>query len=240
MLIFPAIDLMAGRCVRLTHGVFGREQPYSDDPAKIARDFEASGAEWLHVVDLDGAKSGSPQNLAALKDILGAVSFPVQFGGGVRSAETAGMVLEFGVVRVVLGTSLISDQGLARRLFSRLGPSVAAGIDALNRKARISGWEQGAAVDAVQLAKRAEMLGAKRLIVTDIARDGCLAGPGIDLIRSVSAEVEIPVIASGGVSSIADIEMLKRLGVPSVEGVIIGKALYEKRINLEEALVAAR
>jgi phosphoribosylformimino-5-aminoimidazole carboxamide ribotide isomerase len=236
MLIIPAIDLIGGRCVRLTQGDYAQETVYDPDPAAVAKRFEDAGAEWIHVVDLDGAKAGEPRNLDAVGAVLAAVNAKVEFGGGVRSLETARRLLGLGVARVIVGTKLIQDPALAERFFSELGERVVAGIDARDGKVAVAGWIEGSDVSALDLARRVESQGARRIILTDIARDGALTGPNLGLQAQVAEGVGIPVIASGGIGALRDIDALLPLEAKGVEGVIVGKAIYEGRVDLQEAI----
>jgi phosphoribosylformimino-5-aminoimidazole carboxamide ribotide isomerase len=236
MLIIPAIDLIGGKCVRLTQGDYARETIYDDDPAAVAARFDAAGVEWIHVVDLDGAKAGGPCNLSAIRCVIEAVRAKVEVGGGVRSLDTAHTLLDMGVGRVIVGTKLVQDPQMAERFLRELGEQVVAGIDARSGKVAVAGWTEGSETTAVDLARRVESQGARRVILTDIARDGALVGPNVDLLTHVASAVRIPVVASGGISRIEDLEALlptERLGV---EGVIVGKAIYEGRLDLAEAL----
>ena len=238
MLIFPAIDLRGGRCVRLFQGDYAQETVYDEDPCRVAREFEKQGAEILHVVDLDGARSGTPANLEIVSAICHAVKIPVQFGGGVRSLETARRALEMGVHRVVIGSKLLAEPEFAEAIFAALGESAAAGIDAREGRVAVAGWTETSDTPAADLARRIEALGAHRFIVTDIARDGALQGPNLDFLRTMAAAVQGKVIASGGVSSIDDILAIRHLGAPNLEGVIVGRAIYEGKFTVAEALAA--
>lgn len=236
MLIIPAIDLRGGKCVRLTQGDFNQENVYDADPAAIARGFEREGAEWLHVVDLDGAKSGAPANVPSLLQIRRAVSIRIEYGGGVRSIDAAKKLLLCGIDRVVLGTSLVADESLAARVFGELGDRIVAGLDSRKGKLAISGWRGDSAVDAVDLARKLQAFGASRFVVTDIARDGTLEGPNLIYLSEFLDQVDAAVIASGGVSSLEDLMKLASLGRRNLEGVIVGKALYEGKFQLSQAL----
>lgn len=238
MLIIPAIDLRGGRCVRLTQGDYGRETIYDLDPVDVAQRFAAEGAEIVHVVDLDGAKSGSPANLEIVARIAREGGLPVEFGGGVRTLETARRVLDHGVQRVVVGSKLVQDAELSAQFFAELGEQVVAGIDAREGKVATIGWTETSEVTAVELALRVETAGCRRIILTDIARDGELKGPNLDLLRDVVAAVKIPVIASGGVAVVRDLELLRQAFPAGVEGVIVGKAIYENRFTVAQAVAA--
>jgi phosphoribosylformimino-5-aminoimidazole carboxamide ribotide isomerase len=238
LLIIPAIDLRGGRCVRLTQGDYGRETIYDLDPVEVAQRFAAEGAEIVHVVDLDGAKSGSPANLEIVARIVREGGLPVEFGGGVRTLETARRVLDHGVQRVVVGSKLVQDAELSAQFFAELGEQVVAGIDAREGKVATIGWTETSEVTAVELALRVEAAGCRRIILTDIARDGELKGPNLDLLRDVVAVVKIPVIASGGVAVVEDLGLLRSAFPAGVEGVIVGKAIYENRFTVAQAVAA--
>ncbi|HWD38893.1 MAG TPA: 1-(5-phosphoribosyl)-5-[(5-phosphoribosylamino)methylideneamino]imidazole-4-carboxamide isomerase [Fimbriimonas sp.] len=239
MLILPAIDIRGGNCVRLTQGDYAREKVYDVHPLSVAERFAEDGAEWLHVIDLDGAKSGVPQNLAAVEEIAKKTGLNVQFGGGVRSLETAASVLAAGAARFVVGTKLIEEPSLAGQFFQEFGDRVVAGIDARHGKVAIGGWLDTSGEDAGEVAVRVQRQGAARLVLTDIGRDGTLQGPNLELLKRVSSKVSIPVIQSGGISSLEDVSSLLSLGDAKPEAVIVGKALYENRFSLREALSLA-
>ncbi|HSI73934.1 MAG TPA: 1-(5-phosphoribosyl)-5-[(5-phosphoribosylamino)methylideneamino]imidazole-4-carboxamide isomerase [Fimbriimonas sp.] len=233
MLIIPAIDILNGRCVRLIQGDYAQQRSYDADPVEMARSFVGDGAEIVHVVDLDGAKVGEPQNwdtLAAIAHVA-----PIEVGGGVRSLASARRLLDLGVRRVVVGSKLVQDEVLAAEFFRQFGDQVVAGIDARGGMAAVHGWTEESEVPATELAQRVERQGARRIILTDIARDGMLQGPNIELLHQVMQAVAIPVIASGGVGSLQHIEALASAST-SPEGVIVGRALYEGKLTLRQAL----
>lgn len=240
--IYPAIDIQGGKCVRLRQGRFEEVTTYSEDPAQIARRWQTEGARWLHVVDLDGARLGSPQpqTLEALGRILRQVDLPVQFGGGVRSAETVERMLGMGVARVVVGTAAARDASLAETLFAAYGEKVAVGVDARAGMVAVRGWQESSGETATTFVARMARLGAQRVIFTDIARDGMLQGINIDALEQVAATVpNVPVIASGGVTTLADLDALCHLqatSAPNLDGVIIGKALYAGTVTLSDIL----
>lgn len=235
MLILPAIDLLDGRCVRLTEGVFGSESVYSDDPVETALGFADQGAEWIHVVDLDGARDGSPANLAVIGAVCRATSARVQCGGGVRSVETAGRLFDAGVSRVVVGSALTKGDEVARGFFESFGDRVAAGIDTRNGKVAVSGWAETSMLDGLEFAKSMVALGCKCVVTTEITRDGRLGGPDVEGVSRFVSSLGTKVIASGGVSSLEDVERLKQAGA---SGTIVGKALYERRFSLPDAIAA--
>jgi phosphoribosylformimino-5-aminoimidazole carboxamide ribotide isomerase len=240
VILYPAIDLKGGQCVRLLHGDMDKATVFSDSPADQAAQFVAAGFQWLHVVDLDGAIEGRSVNAPAVKAILNAVSVPVQLGGGVRSMANVEAWLDAGVSRVILGTVAVSDPRLVREAAAAFPEQVAVGLDLRDGKVAVKGWVETSDLTGVDLARRFEDAGVAALIVTDIGRDGAMTGPNVDIIGQVADAVSIPTIASGGMSSVADIAALKaRPGTP-IAGAILGRALYEKAIDPLEALVAAR
>jgi len=241
MLIIPAIDLRDGRCVRLRQGRKDEVTQYGDSPVDVARSFQDQGAQWLHVVDLDGAFAESnSKNRQTLKSIVEAINIPVQFGGGLRSFADVEQALQLGVSRVVIGTLAVESPEILRTLLDSFGSDrVAVGIDAKNGQVVIRGWEQSEAMDAIELARRVAAIGVTRIIYTDVARDGMLEGPNVEMTCRVVLESELKVTASGGVSSLDDIKRLKQVGECGVDSVIVGKAIYEKRFTLEEAILVA-
>lgn len=241
MIVFPAIDLLGGRVVRLSQGDYDRVTVYGEDPVAQARAFAEAGAEWLHVVDLDGARDGRPGNLDALRRIVRASGVPVQAGGGVRSLETLERVLDAGVARVVLGTSLVTDEDFVAQALERFGPErIVAGVDARDGMVAIAGWREGTALPASELVKELSDLGIRHLVFTDIAKDGMRAGVDVELYEAISEAAGFPVIASGGVSTLDDLRELAALGPDVVEGAITGRALYEGVFSLKHAIRAAR
>jgi len=236
--VYPAIDVRAGRAVRLEQGDFARERVYDDDPVAVARAFAAAGTEWIHVVDLDAARTGEPANLAVVEAIAAAVPCSIQVGGGVRSIEAAGALLGCGAARVVVGTAAVEDPALVDALCSSHPGAIAVGLDARGREVAVRGWTEGSGHDLLELAARFAGLGIAALVVTEIARDGMLVGPDLDQLRAVLEATTVPVIASGGVGSLADLQALAGLvaGDRHLTGVIVGKAIYEQRFTLGEAL----
>lgn len=236
MLIIPAIDLIEGRCVRLRQGKLSSERVYSREPVAVAELWELKGAKKLHIVDLDGAFEGEPQNLKIVKRIAKSVKIPIQFGGGVRSLKTIREVLDCGVEYVILGTTAISKPEFVKRAIKRFGKRIMVSIDASNLKVRVRGWEKKTRKTAPILAKEMAKLGIKSIIFTDIKRDGTLKGPNISQIKKMLKAIDIPLIVSGGISSLEDIKRLKLLEKKGLFGVIMGKALYTGRIDLEKAI----
>lgn len=238
MIIIPAVDIKGGRCVRLEQGRLERETVYSEDPVEVARRWASLGAELIHLVDLDAAVQGRPVNFDIVERIISVTGVPVQVGGGIRDANLAGMYLSLGgVKRVILGTAAYEDPELVKELSGKHPGRVAVGIDASGGKVAIKGWLEVTDEDAITLGRKLEGLGVSCIIYTDISRDGMLAGPNLEAMREMARAVGIPVVASGGVSSIEDIEHLKGI---ELEGVIIGKALYSGAIELNEAIERAK
>ena len=236
MILFPAIDLKDGQCVRLFQGDMDQVTVFGDDPAAQARDFAAAGAKWLHVVDLNGAVSGRPVNEDAVTAILDAVDIPVQLGGGIRDRDTIEFWLERGVRRVILGTIAVRDPALVEQASRKHPGRVAVGIDARDGMVAVEGWTETSATTALDLAKRFRDSGLAVIIYTDISRDGAMQGPNIESTVELAKAISVPVIASGGVSSMADLEALKKAGQGLLQGVISGRALYDGRIDLAAAI----
>lgn len=235
MILYPAIDLKDGACVRLLRGDMDAATVFNDDPAAQARAFADAGCGWLHLVDLNGAFAGRPVNAAAVEAILAAVTVPVQLGGGIRDRATLEGWLERGIARVILGTAAVRDPALVRAAAAAHPGQVAVGIDARGGRVAVEGWAEATELEAVELARRFEDAGVAALIYTDIERDGAMQGPNIAATAALAEAVSIPVIASGGVSSLADLAALKASGAP-LDGVISGRALYDGRIDLAEAV----
>jgi phosphoribosylformimino-5-aminoimidazole carboxamide ribotide isomerase len=238
MILYPAIDLKDGQAVRLVHGDMDRSTVFNDDPAAQARSFVDAGCAWLHLVDLNGAFAGQPVNAAPVEAILAACKVPAQLGGGIRDMVTIEAWLDKGLARVILGTVAVENPALVREAAKRFPGQVAVGIDARNGKVATKGWAEETDVDATDLARSFEDAGVAAIIYTDILRDGAMGGPNVEATAALARAVSIPVIASGGVSSVADLEALKQTGV--IEGAISGRALYDGAINLPEALEALR
>jgi phosphoribosylformimino-5-aminoimidazole carboxamide ribotide isomerase len=234
--LYPAIDLLDGRAVRLYQGDYARETVYNDDPIAQAKEFAAAGARWIHVVDLDAARTGAPRNRDVIAAICDAVDVPIQTGGGVRSEAAADALFDLGVTRVVLGTAALEDPELVRLLASR--HPVAVGLDARGREVAVRGWEEGSGQDLLDVARGFADAGVEALIVTEIGRDGTLEGPDLHGLGEVLEATELPVIASGGVGSLADIVALNALRSAGrrLSGAIVGRALYEGAFTLSDAL----
>ncbi|MFN3687861.1 1-(5-phosphoribosyl)-5-[(5-phosphoribosylamino)methylideneamino]imidazole-4-carboxamide isomerase [Salinarimonas sp.] len=236
MILFPAIDLKEGRCVRLVQGDMEQATVFNDDPADQARAFEAQGFSWLHVVDLDGAFAGEPMNAGAVDAILETVSIPVQLGGGVRDMKIVDGWLEKGVARIVIGTAAVRDPAFVREA-ARLHPGrIAVGIDAKDGRVAVEGWAQTSTLTAEELGRRFEDAGVAAIVYTDIARDGILKGLNIEMTLALAQAVSIPVIASGGLASIEDVARLLEPDCAALAGAITGRALYDGRIDPREAL----
>lgn len=233
MLIIPAIDIKNGKCVRLTQGDFESEKVYGEDPAAIARRWEEQGAQMLHIVDLDGAKNGNLANLEVIKKIAQEVKIPLQVGGGIRNKEAVKTLLSIGVSRVILGTVALENEDELKGILAEFASQVAVALDTKDGKLMKQGWLEDSDKSSMTTALKLEDLGVKRFIYTDVARDGTLTEPNYKEIANLTKNILVPMIASGGISSIASIKQLKSLGV---EGVIIGKALYEGKLDLKEAI----
>lgn len=236
--VFVAVDLAGGRVVRLVRGDMADATVYGDDPVEVALGWEAAGAGWLHVVDLDGATAGEPRNAPAVRRILGAVRVPVQVSGGVRSVAAAETWLDAGARRVVAGTRALDPAFLAEAV-PRLGDALVAAVDAREGRVRVSGWTRASDLSPVEAARRLAEAGVARLLFTDIGRDGTLAGPNVTATAEVLEAAGVPVIASGGVGSEEDVRALAALAPRGLEGVVVGKALYSGALTLDRALAAA-
>ena len=236
MIIFPAIDLRGGKCVRLIQGDFAKETVYSDDPRATALKWQSMGAKFLHVVDLDGARAGSPQNLDAIKKILDAVKIPIEVGGGIRTLDDMERLLALGVRRVILGSVAVENVALVAQAIQRFGDRVVVGIDAKNGFVAVHGWEKSSSVTAGELAKKIAAAGVKTIIYTDISKDGMLSGVNAAAFVELAEASGAQIIASGGVRSIEDIRALKSAGVA---GVIVGKAIYTGSLDLKSAIELA-
>ena len=240
MLVIPAIDLKGGQCVRLRQGMMEEETVYSPSPGQVAARWKGAGAEWIHVVDLDGAVAGYPMNIEAVKEIRAVVDIPLQLGGGIRDLEGIEAWLAVGIERVILGTVAAEDPSVVKEACQRYPDRIAVGIDAREGEVRIKGWLAGTSRRAVDLAKEMEGYGVAVIIFTDISRDG--VGGGINLIQAkeVAQAVHTPLIVSGGVETLDDIRAVKELAPLGVAGVITGRALYEGTVDLAEAIRIAK
>jgi phosphoribosylformimino-5-aminoimidazole carboxamide ribotide isomerase len=236
VILYPAIDLKDGRCVRLLHGDLNKETVFNASPADQAQQFQKQGFSWLHVVDLNGAVEGRPVNAAAVADIMNAISIPVQLGGGVRTMAAIEAWIEAGIDRVILGTVAVKDPALVKAAARQWPEQIAVAIDARDGMVATEGWIGASDLGVIELARRFEDAGVAALIVTDIGRDGAMVGVNVDQVGEVADAVSIPVIASGGIASVRDIELLKaRTGVP-IAGAVLGRSLYEGAVDPAQAL----
>jgi phosphoribosylformimino-5-aminoimidazole carboxamide ribotide isomerase len=236
--VIPAIDLIGGCCVRLTEGRYDTEKVFSEDPVAMAKKFEQQGARRLHVVDLEAARSGTPSNWKVAAKIANSISIPVELGGGIRSLESIQSVLDAGIEWAILGTIACKNPFFVEEATHRWGEHIIVGLDAREGKVATDGWTEMLTDSAEDLAVRFEKMGIGGIIYTDIARDGRLAGPNLRAIADLAQEVAVPIIASGGISTIDDLTALQSLGQPNIIGAITGKALYEGRFRLDEAIQA--
>jgi len=236
VILLPAIDIRGGRCVRLVQGDFAQETVYDEEPAEVARAYEAEGAEWLHVVDLDAALEGEPRNREVVAGVIASVSIPVQASGGIRSLEAIQAAVSAGAARVVVGTQALLDPGFVADAVGRFGNEVAVGLDARGDRLQARGWTEDAG-DLWETLDRLGAAGVARFVVTDVAKDGMLEGPNTDLLRRVIERTSASVVASGGVSSLED---LRAVAATGAEACIVGKALYAGAFTLPDALAAAR
>ena len=235
--IIPAIDLRNGKCVRLYKGDYDRETVYSEDPVAMAKHWQSLGATRLHVVDLDGARSGLPMNSIVISGIVQALNIPVELGGGIRDLDTVELMLNLGLQRVILGTAAVENPGLVHDACARYGQGIVVGIDADDGYVKTRGWKEKSTVTAIDLARQMEALGARRFIYTDISRDGTLTEPNFESTAQLNDSINSPVIASGGVASVEHLLQLNQLGV---EGAITGQALYTGRLDLKDAIQRLR
>ena len=236
--VIPAIDLLEGRCVRLFQGDYAQSQVFSENPVEVARQWEAEGATRLHLVDLDGAKAGKPENWQAIEAIARAVNLPIQVGGGLRDADRVSALFDLGVQYAILGTVAVENPELVGQLCERFPGQIIVGIDAREGRVATRGWLETSEVMAVELARRMGDMGAAAIVYTDIKRDGTLKGPNMEALRELARAIDTPVIASGGVSNLSDLLKLLSLVPSGVSGVVVGKALYTGDVSLKEAIRA--
>lgn len=229
MLIYPAIDIKNGKCVMLTQGKFDKEKIYYEDPREVAKLWKQKGAKALHIVDLDGALEGRSKNFEIIKEIIRETDIPVQVGGGIRNLETIKTLIDIGADKIIIGTKAVRDEQMLKRAVNAYKEKITVAIDAKKGYIATDGWTETSAIDALRFAKEIEQLGVKTIIYTDIERDGMLKGPNFKTIKNMNDSVSVDVIASGGISSTDDLQKLSEIGVA---GAIIGKALYEGKINL--------
>ena len=235
MQLYPAIDMKGGKCVRLTQGLFDNVKVYSDTPADMAKLWVSQGASFLHIVDLDGALAGHSVNEDAIRAIVSSVSVPIELGGGIRSAEAVKNMLDLGITRCIIGTRAVERPEFMKELVETFGPDrIVAGVDAKNGMVAVEGWEKVSSLSALDLCQQMKKFGVKHIVYTDISKDGTLTGPNVEYTKLLTEKTGLDVIASGGVSCIDD---LTRLHESGIRGAIIGKALYEKKISLPDAVV---
>ena len=239
MILYPAIDLKDGKCVRLLRGEMDKATVFSESPGQQAAAFEQAGFEWLHIVDLNGAFEGKPVNEAAVKSILKSVSMPCQLGGGIRNMAMIDTWLSAGISRVILGTAALRNPQLVKEACRQFPGQIAVGIDAKDGRVAVNGWAEVSDMLAIDLAKKFEDVGAAAIIYTDISKDGAMEGPNVEETAKLAEQITTPVIASGGISKIEDIKNLKQHQDIGIEGVIIGRALYDGAIDPAEALKIA-
>jgi len=237
MNIFPAIDIVKGCAVRLFKGDYDKMTVYSDNPASVATDFENSGAQFLHLVDLEGAKDGTTPNIETVKSIRKACSMFIEIGGGIRSMQTIEKYLNAGVNRVILGTAAVNDEEFLKSAVAKYGDKIAVGVDIKDGFVAIKGWTEKSEFSGMDFCKKMQTLGVKTIICTDISKDGAMKGTNLELYSTLSKELDINVVASGGVSSIEDVKALAKM---NIYGAIIGKAYYTGAINLKEAIEVAK
>lgn len=240
MILYPAIDIRGGQAVRLLQGDYARETVYDADPVDAARRWAAEGAEFLHVVDLDGAKAGEPMNLDAVERIADAVDCPIQVGGGLRDAASVTAVLEAGAERVVIGTAALRDPGFLDEMLARYGARVVVSVDAREGKVALAGWTEAGGEGVVEAVAKLSSGGVSRFLCTAIEVDGTMEGPALAPLNSIASATEAEVIASGGVGQLSHLKTLAREALPNIEGVIVGRALYEGRFTATEAIAALR
>lgn len=237
MIILPAIDILDAKAVRLYQGDYATAERVALDPVTSAKEFEAAGAKYLHLVDLSGAKSGKTDEYKTIKKIADSVDMKIEVGGGIRTLDTVKMYLEGGIDRVILGSAAVNDRNLLCRAVELYGDRIIVGIDARNGKVSVSGWTSDSDIDYIDMAKECEKIGVSNIIFTDISRDGSLKGPNTDMLKKLSESVNINITASGGIKTIEDIEVLKKM---NLYGAICGKSLYSGTLSLEAALTVAR
>lgn len=232
MIIYPAIDIIDGKCVRLTQGKFDQVDVYGDDLVEIALKWKQAGAKWLHMVDLDGARGRKNSNPEKIKEVAAVTSLLIEVGGGIRDMNSLENVINNGVSRAIIGTAAVKNPNFLKEAINEFGVKVAVGIDAKDGLVAIDGWESKSSLQAVEFARQIEDMGVKTIIYTDISRDGMMMGPNLKAMQTMKDAVSMEVIASGGVSSIKDLQQLKSIGMP---GAIVGKALYNGAIDLKDA-----
>ena len=233
MIIFPAIDLRDGKCVRLYQGKFEESEVVGEDPLSVALSFKENGAEYIHMVDLDGALNGEIKNLKTISEVVRTIGIPVEFGGGIRDMKTIDMIIGVGVSRVILGTAALKNPDFVKEAVKKYGEKIAVGIDAKNEKVAVNGWLDVSSVNYVDFAKEMEKIGVKTIIFTDISKDGTLQGPNLEQLSKIKNSVSCNIIASGGIKNIHDLKVINEMGI---YGAITGKAIYSGNVNLKEAI----
>ncbi len=233
MIIFPAIDIKDGKCVRLKQGKFDKVKVFSDNPVHIAKEWQESGCKYLHIVDLDGALNGIQTNISTIRNIVRSIDIPIQLGGGIRDCETVEKLLKSGVERVILGTAALENRDLLKKIVDKYDERIVVSIDAKNGYVAKEGWTKISSVESVSFIKKLEEIGIKSIVYTDILKDGMMRGPNFQIYEIIKTKTNLDIIASGGISSLEDIERLNNIGV---YGCIIGKALYNGSLNLNEVL----
>jgi phosphoribosylformimino-5-aminoimidazole carboxamide ribotide isomerase len=237
VIVFPAMDLRDGKCVRLYQGKFNKSEIVGENPLEVAMGFKKSGAEYIHMVDLDGALNGEIKNLSIISEVIKNVNIPVELGGGIRNMETVDMLVETGVSRVILGTAALKDMEFVKKAVKKYGEKIAVGIDAKNEKVAVNGWVNVSDVDYIDFAQQMESMGVKTIIFTDISKDGTLQGPNLEQLEKIQKSVSCNIIASGGIKTVEDLKSIKNM---EIYGAITGKAIYSGNINLSEAIIACK
>lgn len=237
MIILPAIDLREGKCVRLYQGKFEASEVVGENPVEVALSFKESGAEYIHVVDLDGALNGEIKNLNIISEVVKKVQIPVELGGGIRDMKTIDMLIQSGVARVILGTAALNNPELVKEAVKKYGEKIAVGIDAKDEKVAVNGWLDISSVDYIEFAKEMEKIGVKTIIFTDISKDGTLQGPNLEQLGKLQKNVNCNIIASGGIKNIDDLRAINEMGI---YGAITGKAIYSGNVDLKEAIDACK
>lgn len=237
--VFPAVDISEGKCVRLLQGQFGTETVYSDDPVQVAIGFSAAGARWLHIVDLDGAKTGIAANRELIVEVVKRASCPVQAGGGIRTRDDVEELLSAGANRVVLGTFALEDPDAVTDICARFGPRITVSLDAKGDELASHGWTVGTGIPLLDAVATFEDAGCSSFVYTDVGRDGTMGGPNVDALTRLTGVTRLPVVASGGIGNLEDIKTVARLRPLGVSGVIVGRALYQHKFTISEAMLAA-
>ncbi|CAM2740717.1 MULTISPECIES: 1-(5-phosphoribosyl)-5-[(5-phosphoribosylamino)methylideneamino]imidazole-4-carboxamide isomerase [Clostridium] len=233
MIILPAIDLKEGKCIRLYQGDFKASKVVAEDPIKVAINFKESGAEYIHIVDLDGALTGEIKNLSIISSIIKTINMPVELGGGIRNLDTIDMLIDAGIERVILGTAALNNRELVEKAVKKYDKKIVIGIDAKNEKVAINGWLNVSSTNYIDFAKEMEKIGVTNIIFTDISKDGTLKGPNLNQLKKLNKSVSCNIIASGGIKDIEDLKVIKEM---DIYGAIVGKAIYSGNIDLKEAI----